>query len=162
MQKQEIWLLVGREFEGSSVRHYFVKSNNGVCKQLTYKQFVGFANQHNVINARVSGQGGLKGVGIDLNLMPKYKRVNGQLMQYGGVQEAEVIRLAQPLIQKLYEKSQQEIMRRQAELEKREQAGIRKQQERERVIIRRQTEEERRALARQKEQEKRALAQQKE
>lgn len=157
MQKHEIWLLVGREFEGSSVKHYFVKSNNGGCKQLTYKQFVGFANQHNVINAKVSGQGGLKGVGVDLNLIPRYKRVNGQLIQYGGVREAEIVRLAQPVIQKLYEKQQADVM-------KREQIRMQRQQvrekEQERRIIKRQTEEERRALAQQKAREKQVAEQQ--
>ena len=157
MQKQEIWLLVGREFEGSSVRHYFVKSNNGGCKQLTYKQFVGFANQHNVINAKVSGQGGLKGVGVDLNFIPKYKRVNGQLVQYGGVQEAEIVRLAQPVIQKLYEKQQADVMKREQFRVQRQQM---REQEQERRIIKRQTEEERRAIAQQKAREKQMAEQQ--
>lgn len=157
MVVKELWLLVGREFDGNYVKHYFVRSNNGACKQLTYKQFVGFANQHNVINAKVSGQGGLKGVGVDLNLIPRYKRVNGQLIQYGGVQEAEIVRLAQPVIQKLYEKQQADVM-------KREQIRMQRQQvrekEQERRIIKRQTEEEKRAIAQQKAREKQMAEQQ--
>jgi hypothetical protein len=73
------------------------------------KQFKGFSHTHNVLNARPTGKG-VAGIGIDINSIPRYKKQHGQLMQYGGISEQEVIDLAQPLIQKLFDKEQQAVI----------------------------------------------------
>jgi hypothetical protein len=106
---KEFWLLVGREFDGSNVSHYFMLSSSNFRKQLTMKQFKGFSHTHNVLNARPTGKG-VAGIGIDINSIPRYKKQHGQLMQYGGISEQEVIDLAQPLIQKLFDKEQQAVI----------------------------------------------------
>ena len=101
---KEYWLLAGREMDGSHVKHYLLLSNRGSRKQLTANQLSTFYKSNDILNINVSGNN-VSGVGISLNSLPKYKRQNGQLVQYGGINEQQVIAQADSLI-KRYENKQ--------------------------------------------------------
>lgn len=101
---KEYWLLAGKEMDGSHVKHYLLLSNRGSRKQLTANQLSTFYKSNDILNINISGNN-VSGVGISLNSLPKYKRQNGQLVQYGGMNEQQVIAQADSLIKK-YENKQ--------------------------------------------------------
>jgi len=101
---KEYWLLAGKEMDGNHVKHYLLLSNRGSRKQLTANQLSTFYKSNDILNISVSGTN-VSGIGISLNSLPKYKRQNGQLVQYGGIKEQQVIAQADSLI-KRYENKQ--------------------------------------------------------
>jgi len=101
---KEYWLLAGKEMDGNHVKHYLLLSNRGSRKQLTANQLSTFYKSNDILNISVSGTN-VSGIGISLNSLPKYKRQNGQLVQYGGISEKQVIAQADSLI-KRYENKQ--------------------------------------------------------
>lgn len=100
---RKFWLLVGREFEKNSVKYLYLVSNVRERKKIPYAQFWNFSKGNAVLNAEPSGDS-LRGIGIDLNMLPRYKRVKGGVAQCGGLSEAIVVRQAQPQIRAYVEK----------------------------------------------------------
>lgn len=100
---RKFWLLVGREFEKNSVKYLYLVSNVRERKKIPYAQFWNFSKGNAVLNAEPSGDS-LRGIGIDLNMLPRYKRVKGGVAQCGGLSEAIVVRQAQPQIRAYIEK----------------------------------------------------------
>lgn len=94
---KKFWLLVGREFSKGSVKYLYLLSSDRERRRMPYEQFWVFAKGNAVLNAQPS-DGSLRGIGIDLNRLPRYKRSKTGVVQCGGLSEALIVRQAQPQI----------------------------------------------------------------
>lgn len=94
---KKFWLLVGREFSKGRVKFLYLLSSERERRKIPYEQFWVFAKGNAVLNAQPSDDS-LRGIGIDLNCLPRYKRSKTGVVQCGGLSEALIVRQAQPQI----------------------------------------------------------------
>ena len=108
-----IWLLVGRETEGNNIKNYILMDYNG-CTQFVQKRSIAkFCKEHEVINVQLSGDS-ITGKGIAITALPRYVKQQGfGLQQVSGVSQAEVIQMAQPLINQYMQKKDAELRKKQ-------------------------------------------------
>lgn len=109
-----IWLLVGRETEGNNIKNYILMDYNG-CTQFVQKRSIAkFCKEHEVINVQLSGDS-ITGKGISITALPRYvKQQEFGLQQVSGVSQAEVIQMAQPLINQYIQKKEAAQQRKEA------------------------------------------------
>lgn len=106
MNISNMWLLVGRETEGNNIKNYILMDYNG-CTQFVQKRSIAkFCKEHDVINVQVCG-GNITGKGIAITALPRYvKQQEFGLQQVSGMSQAEVIQMAQPLINQYMQKKE--------------------------------------------------------
>lgn len=109
-----IWLLVGRETEGNNIKNYILMDYNGCTQFVQKRSIVKFCREHEVINVQLSGDS-ITGKGIAITALPRYTKQQGfGLQQVSGMSQAEVIQMAQPLINQYMQRKEAAQQRKEA------------------------------------------------
>lgn len=112
-QTYDIWLLIGRETEGNSIKNYIFMHYNGNTQFIQKRSVVKFCKEHTVLNVQISGDS-IVGKGIAITALPRYTKQQGfGLQQVSGMSQDEVKHLAEPLINQYIQKKDVELQKKQ-------------------------------------------------
>lgn len=112
-QTYDIWLLIGRETEGNSIKNYIFMHYNGNTQFIQKRSVVKFCKEHTVLNVQISGDN-IVGKGIAITALPRYTKQQGfGLQQVSGMSQDEVKHLAEPLINQYIQKKDVELQKKQ-------------------------------------------------
>lgn len=112
-QVYDIWLLIGREAEGNSIKNYIFMHYNGNTQFIQKRSVIKFCKEHTVLNVQISGDN-IVGKGIAITALPRYTKQQGfGLQQVSGMSQDEVKHLAEPLINQYIQKKNAELQKKQ-------------------------------------------------